>query len=48
MKFEEIKVEFEKYATLDIIAESAGEETPTQQTAYSNEGTNDPYADDKF
>ena len=45
MKFEEIKMEFEKYATLDITAESAGEETPTQQTAYSNEGTNDPYAD---
>ena len=47
MKFEEIKVEFEKYATLDIIAESPD---PTQQTttAYSNEGDNDPYEYDKF
>ena len=47
MKFEEIKMEFERYATLDVIAESA-EENPTQQTTYSNEGTNDPYEDDKF
>ena len=46
MKFEEIKMEFEKYATLDVIAES--NEDPTQQTTYSNEGNNDPYADDKF
>ncbi len=45
MKFEEIKMEFEKYATLDIIAES---ETVPEQTTYSNEGDNDPYADDKF
>ncbi len=48
MKFEEIKLEFEKYATLDVIAESVGgPEQPTQQTI-SNEGSNDPYADDKF
>ena len=47
MKFEEIKVEFEKYATLDIIAES--ETVPEQTTtAYSNEGDNDPYENDKF
>ncbi len=46
MKFEEIKVEFEKYATLDIIAES---KDPTQQTTYTNEGgSNDPYEYDKF
>ena len=47
MKFEEIKVEFEEYATLDIIAESQEPEVPTQ-TTYSNEGANDPYEDDKF
>ena len=48
MKFEEIKMEFEKYATLDVIAESVeGPEQPTQQTI-SNEGTNDPYENDKF
>ncbi len=46
MKFEKIKLEFEKYATLDTIAESV--ENPTQQTTYSNEGANDPYEDDKF
>ena len=45
MNFEEIKVEFEKYATLDIIAES--ETVPTAPT-YSNEGDNDPYENDKF
>ena len=48
MNFEEIKMEFEKYATLDVIAESvAGPEQPTQQTI-SNEGTNDPFEHDKF
>lgn len=47
MKFEEIKMEFEKYATLDIIAESKDPEVPTQ-TTYSNEGSNDPYESDKF
>ena len=46
MKFEEIKLELEKYVTLDVIAESV--EDPTQQTTYSNEGDNDPYEDDKF
>ncbi len=47
MKFEEIRVEFEKYSSLDVIAESPD---PAQQTttAYSNEGTNDPYFDDPF
>ena len=45
MKFEEIKIEFEKYSTLDIIAES---KDPTQQTTYTNEGSNDPYENDKF
>ncbi len=45
MKFEDIKVEFEKFNALDIIAES--QELPEQPT-YSNEGANDPYADDKF
>ena len=45
MKFEEIKVEFKKYATLDVIAES---ETIPEQTTYSNEGANDPYENDKF
>ncbi len=46
MKFEEIKLEFEKNYSLDVIAESV--ENPTQQTTYSNEGANDPYEDDKF
>ena len=46
MKFEEIKLEFVKYATVDTIAESV--ENSTQQTTYSNEGANDPYEDDKF
>ena len=46
MKFEEIRVEFEKYASLDVIAES--NENPEQTTAYSNEGANDPYENDKF
>lgn len=47
MKFEEIKLEFEKYATLDVIAES--DSSPEQTTtAYSNEGSNDPYENDKF
>ena len=45
MKFEEIRVEFEKYASLDVIAESI---EPVQQTTYSNEGDNDPYENDKF
>ncbi len=47
MKFRDIELEFEKYATLDIIAESQDPEVPTQST-YSNEGANDPYEDDKF
>lgn len=47
MKFEEIRVEFEKYSSLDVIAESQEPEVPTQ-TTYSNEGSNDPYEDDKF
>ena len=47
MKFRDIELEFEKYSTLDIIAESQDPEVPTQST-YSNEGANDPYEDDKF
>ena len=47
MKFEEIKLEFEKLNALDIIAESQAPEVTTQ-TTYSNEGANDPYEDDKF
>ena len=48
MRFDDIKIELEKHASLDVIAESV--EDPTQQTttAYSNEGDNDPYAEDKF
>ena len=45
MKFEEIKVEFEKYATLDVIAES---ESQQETTTYSNEIPHDPYGTDKF
>lgn len=45
MKFEEIKLEFEKYATLDVIAES---DSSPEQTTYSNEGSNDPFEHDKF
>ena len=46
MRFDDIKIELEKHASLDVIAESV--EDPTQQTTYSNEGDNDPYEDDKF
>ena len=46
MKFEEMKVEFEKLNSLDIIAESP--EVPTTRSPYSNEGTNDPFNSDPF
>ena len=46
MKFEEIKVEFEKFNSLDVIASSP--EVPTTRSPYSNEGTNDPYYSDPF
>ncbi len=45
MKFEEIKIEFEKLSVNDVVAESSEEPT---QTTFSNEGANDPYEDDKF
>ena len=47
MKFEEIKVEFEKFESFDIIAESNDAEATTAPK-YSNEGANDPYENDKF
>ena len=47
MKFETIKIELEKYESLDIIASSPSEEettqTPTQPTTKY-----DPYEEDKW
>ncbi len=45
MNFETIKIEFEKYESLDIIATSFEEptETPTQATTQ-----HDPYQNDKW
>ena len=45
MKFEKITVELEKYESLDIIASSPEEETPTQTETTTK---HDPYADDKW
>lgn len=48
MKFETIKIEFEKYGSIDIIASSPGEDVtnptvkPTEPTKY------DPYENDKW
>lgn len=48
MKFDEIKIEFEKYVSFDIISKS-NEYVTTTNTTYSNEmGANDPYGEDKF
>ena len=48
MKFETIKVEFEKYETLDIIASSPPEE-PTEPTNPVEPTTKyDPYENDKW
>ena len=46
MKFEKIKIEFEKYESLDIIASSLEEETTVSPIDPSK--SNDPYENDKW
>ena len=46
MKFESVKIEFEKYETLDIIATSFEEETTVSPIEPSIK--NDPYENDKW
>ncbi len=46
MKFETVKIEFEKYETLDIIATSFEEETTVSPIEPSIK--NDPYENDKW
>ena len=46
MKFETVKIEFEKYESLDIIASSLEEETTVSPIDPSK--SNDPYENDKW
>ena len=46
MKFETVKIEFEKYESLDIIASSLEEETTVSPIEPSK--SNDPYENDKW
>ena len=46
MKFETVKIEFEKYESLDIIASSLEEETTVSPIEPSIK--NDPYENDKW
>ncbi len=46
MKFETVKIEYEKYESLDIIASSFEEETTVSPIEPSK--SNDPYENDKW
>ena len=46
MKFEKVKIELEKYETLDIIASSP--EEPTEAPTEAPTIKNDPYENDKW
>ena len=46
MKFESVKIEFEKYESLDIIASSPEEGTTVSPIEPSK--SNDPYENDKW
>lgn len=48
MKFEEIKIEFERYSSLDVITESTDNGQQTTAGHYGNEGNNDSYLYDPF
>ena len=47
MKFETIKIEFERYESLDIIA-SSPEEVPTEPVQPETTTKYDPYENDKW